>query len=378
MFKSTALSKTLRALFLGVALVSLMIACASYALLREIRAPVASSSEIIELTVNQGDSTSMIATNLRAAGLIRQPLLFTMLVRSQGLDGKLQAGTFRLRPNMTMSQIISALQITVKIEEVQVTIREGLRLEEIAETIGDAGLPNVSQAAFLAAARDGAHFKSQYALLESLPEGATLEGYLFPDTYRFAKTATAEDIITIMLDRFQEQYKIFETSVTVARSDGTPMDVHSVVTMASIVQREAARADEMPKIAAVFWNRLKPENEGEFGGGRLGADPTVQYLLGQEGNWWPKLDTYTTEQINAVGANTDRAAYNTRSNGGLPPGPISAPGLDALEAAARPDASAQYLYFVASCDDPGAHKFATTNAEFQQYEQEHLLCTPSP
>src|SRR5262245_4272560 len=148
MFKSTALSKTLRALFLGVALVSLMIACAGYALLREIRAPAGNSSEVVEVTVNQGDSTSMIATTLRAAGLIRQPLMFTMLVRSQGLDGKLQAGTFRLRQNMTMSQIISALQITVKIEEVQVTIREGLRLEEIAQAIGDANMPNASGTAF--------------------------------------------------------------------------------------------------------------------------------------------------------------------------------------------------------------------------------------
>src|SRR5262249_53680525 len=152
----------------------LMIACAGYALLREIRAPAGNSSEVVEITVNQGDSTSMIATSLRAAGLIRQPLMFTLLVRSQGLDGKLQAGTFRLRSNMTMSQIIPALQITAKIEEVQVTIREGLRLEEIAQLIGDANMPNASEAAFLAAARDGARFKSQYALLNSLPAGASL------------------------------------------------------------------------------------------------------------------------------------------------------------------------------------------------------------
>src|SRR5439155_5276505 len=96
------LAKTLRALFLGVTLVSLMVACAGYALLREVRAPAGSSSEPIELTVDPGDSTSAIATKLRSAQLIRQPLLFTLLVRSQGLDGKLQPGHFRLRPNMTM------------------------------------------------------------------------------------------------------------------------------------------------------------------------------------------------------------------------------------------------------------------------------------
>ena len=374
MFKSTALSKTLRALFLGVALVSLMIACASYALLRELSAPAGTSPEVVEITVNQGDSTSTIATTLRAARLIRQPLLFTMLVRSQGLDGKLQAGTFQLRPNMTMSQIISALQITAKIEEVQITIPEGLRLEEIAEIVDEAGLPNADGAAFLAAASDGAQFKDQYALLDSLPEGATLEGYLFPDTYRIAKSSTADELITLLLDRFREQYTTFETRVTVTDADGNAMNVHSIVTMASIVQREAVLTDEMPRIAAVFWNRLKPENLGEFGGGKLGADPTVQYVLGQAGSWWPKLDTFTADQINSAGTGTDNFAYNTRANGGLPPGPISSPGLDALEAAARPNALAPYLYFVASCDEPGAHKFATTNAEFQQYEQEYLAC----
>src|ERR671938_542005 len=104
MFKSTALSKTLRALFLGVALVSLMVACAGYALLREVRTPAGSGEQPVEIIVEPGDSTSAIATKLRTARLIRQPLLFTMLVRSQGLDGKLQSGRFLLRPDMTMGE----------------------------------------------------------------------------------------------------------------------------------------------------------------------------------------------------------------------------------------------------------------------------------
>jgi UPF0755 protein len=337
--------------------------------LRELRTPAGDSSETVDLVVKPGDSTSVIATNLRSAGLIRQPLLFTTLVRSQGLDGKLQAGTFHLRSNMTMSQIISALQITVKAEEVQVTIKEGLRLEEVAEAIGGAGINNLDEQAFLEAARDGASFKPQHALLASLPVTATLEGYLFPDTYRFFKTDTVTDVIDTLLTRFEEQYKTFETEVTVADENGAPRDVHSIVTLASIVQREAARTDEMPQIASVFWNRLKPEYQAETGNGRLQSDPTLQYALGKPGNWWPKLDTLTVDQINA---NTD--PYNTRVHPGLPPGPISNAGLAALRAAARPDASQPYLYFVASCTDPGAHNFATTNAEFQQFEQEYLNC----
>jgi UPF0755 protein len=371
MFKSTALSKTLRALFLGVALVSLMIACAGYGFLRELRTPVSGSSETVDIIVEPGDSTTTIATKLRQNGLIRQPLLFSFLVRSQGLDGKLQAGTFHLRPNMTISQIISALQVTAKFEEVQVTLREGLRLEEVAEVIGSAGLPNVDEQSFLEVARNGAMFKGEHALLDSLPMTATLEGYLFPDTYRLAKTATVTEVIDLLLDNFDQQYATFETQVTVAQPDGSPMDVHSIVTMASIVQREAVLTEEMPRIAAVFWNRLKPEFQAETGNGRLQSDPTLQYALGKPGAWWPKLDTLTLEQINA---NTD--PYNTRVHPGMPPGPISNSGLAALRAAARPDATAPYLYFVASCSEPGAHQFATTNEEFQQFEQEYLNCQP--
>jgi UPF0755 protein len=368
MLRSTALSKTLRALFLGVALVSLMIACAGYALLREIRRPAGNSAETVDITVAPGDSTSAIGTKLRENGLIRQPLLFTMLVRSQGLDGKLQAGQFHLRQNMTLSQIISALQVSTKIEEVQVTLKEGLRLEEVAETIGKAGLTNVDEESFLDVARDGSRFKD-HALLNTMPLTATLEGFLFPDTYRFAKTATVTDVIDIMLTRFDEQYRSFEKEITAADANGAPIDVYKIVTMASIVQREAAREGEMPKIAAVFWNRLRPEHQGETGNGKLQSDPTLQYALGKPGNWWPKLDTLTLDQINA---NTH--PYNTRVHPGLPPGPISNPGLAALRAAARPDTSAPYLYFVASCTDPGAHNFATTNEEFQRFEQEYLAC----
>lgn len=364
-----SVSKTLRALFLGVALVSLMVACAGYLFLSELRRPASDSTEVVEFVVEPGASTTSIATNLRAAGLIRQPLLFTTLVRRQNLDGQLRAGTYYLRPSMTMSEIISALQITQPVEERQLLVREGLRLEEVAQVVGAANLEQVDQQTFLQTASNGAAFKDEFFLLSSLPDGATLEGYLFPDTYRLEATATVTDVINTMLARFSEQYQTFETEVQVDAS------VHEIVTMASIVQREAANEAEMPKVAAVFWNRLKPENAPEFGGGKLGADPTVQYLLGTPDEWWPKLDTLTTEQIDQVGADGERFAYNTRANAGLPPGPIASPGLAALEAAAKPDDSAPYTYFVLACGEQG-HRFATSNEEFLQYEQEYLNCAP--
>lgn len=350
-----------RALMLGIALIALVVSCAGYILLSELRAPAAAEGDPVEFIVAPGEATADIATRLRSEDLIRQPALFTLLARLRGLDDKLQAGRYILSPTMTMSEILIALQSS-KVEEVQFTIPEGLRLEEIAAIVEQTGV--VSADAFLRVARDGDQFRDQYFLLNSLPTGASLEGYLFPDTYRIAKDASAEQIVTTMLDRFVEQYGTIERDVRVPDAS-----VHQIVTMASIVQREAALASEMPTISAVFWNRLKPENAPLVSGGQLGADPTVQYALGYsaaEGTWWRKTLTAADLQIDSP--------YNTRLYPGLPPGPIAAPGLDALRAAAQPDPTAPYLFFVASCAKDGSHNFATTFEEFQTYEAEFQAC----
>jgi UPF0755 protein len=199
-----------------------------------------------------------------------------------------------------------------------------------------------------------------------LPDGASLEGYLFPDTYRLRQTATVTDVIDIMLSNFDEKYAAFETEVRVQRN------IHEIVTMASIVQRESGNTEEMAKISAALWNRLKPEYAGETGNGRLQSDPTLQYARGTPGNWWPNINSLSLDEIN-----NDPSPYNTRVQPGLPPGPISNPGAAALEAAAKPDESQRYFYFVASCTAPGTHNFATTFEEFQRLEQEAQSCLQS-
>jgi UPF0755 protein len=355
------LMRHVRALMLGIALISLVVSCGGYVALSEIRTPADPAGEPVEFIVEDGASTSDIATQLRTEGLIRQPALFTLLTRSQGLDGTLQAGRYVLSPSMTMSQILIALQSS-KVEDVQVTIPEGLRLEEIAAILDRAGV--VGEAAFLAAARDGEAFRESYFLLGSLPADATLEGYLFPDTYRFAQRAEADEVVRTMLDRFAEQYAEIERGVRIQGAT-----VHDLVTMASIVQRESALVGEMPQIAGVFWNRLKPENAPSFGGGLLGADATVQYALGystQEGTWWRKNLTLTDLQ--------DGSPYNTRITPGLPPGPIASPGLAALTAAAQPDDTSGFLFFVADCARDGSHNFARTLDEHLAFEAEWLAC----
>lgn len=350
-----------RALMLGVAMIALVVACGGYVALSELRAPAAAEGDPVEFIVEPGESTADIATRLRSEDLIRQPALFTLMARVQGLDDKLQAGRYVLSPTMTMSQIMIALQSS-RIAESQVTLREGLRLEEIAAALEEAGV--VGADAFLEAARDGDRFRDAYFLLSSLPEGASLEGYLFPDTYRLPQRAEPDEVIRTMLDRFAEQYATIERSVQVPN-----VNVHQIVTMASIVQRESTLVDEMPLVAGVFWNRLKPENAPIVGGGTLGADATVQYAAGfseAEGTWWRRNLTQADLQVDSP--------YNTRSRPGLPPGPIAAPGLEALGAAAQPDDESGYLFFVADCARDGTHNFAASFEEFQLYEAEWLAC----
>lgn len=355
--------RNVRAIMLGVTMLALVVASFGYILLRELRSPVSNSNAPVELTIEPGDSTTQIATKLRAASLIRQPVVFNALIRVNKLEGSLQAGDYVLSPNMTMGEIATVLQYSKAIAEVEVTIPEGLRLEEIAEIMGDTGI--VDEQEFLQVAKQGTRFRAEHPLLNSLPADGTLEGYLFPDTYRIAETATVTGIIGMMLNQFEEKYNQVEDNISVP-----DVSVHEIVTMASIVQREAVLIDEMPKISAVFWNRLKPENFGETGGGKLQADPTVQYALGYsnfERTWWRKDLTFTDLKIDNP--------YNTREYPGIPPGPICSPGLEALKAAATPHNEANYLYFVVSCKKDGSHNFATNFVDFQQFEAEFQQCT---
>lgn len=352
-----------RALFLLLAILAVFATAVVMLLSAEIRRTGGTDDTPIEFVVEPGETTNSISQRLAEQNLIRQPLLFVVLARMQELDSKLQAGNFLLRQNMTMNEIMVALQQS-RIKEVQITIIEGMRIEQVAEVVGNAGMLMVDPQIALDAFQHADRFREGHVFLGSVPEGASLEGYLFPDTYRFNETATITDVVNVLVGHFGEQYATIEREVQVP-----DVNVHQVVTMASIIQREAARQDEMALISAVFWNRLKPENAGETGGGKIQSDPTVQYILGTSADWWPKLDNLTIEQINGA-----PGPYNTRVVNGLPPGPISAPGLNALRAAARPDATANYMYFVAVCGEPGKHNFAASYDEFLQFEQQYLTC----
>jgi UPF0755 protein len=305
--------------------------------------PISNDPTPQAFVVEPGDSVAEIGKRLEAQGLIRDGDLFRMYVRLKGLDSTINAGTFTLRPNMNIEEIALALQ-RAQAREVQVSIPEGKRLEEVAELLQQQ--LGIDAERFKSLARRADY---DYAFLKDLPEGASLEGYLFPDTYRLPENPTAQDVILRMLDNFgQKAAPLLEQ----AKAQGK--NPHDVLTLASIVEREAVLPEERPTIASVYENRLKV-------GQPLQADPTTQYALGYQADqqaWWKK--GLTLDDLKYV----DPAGYNTYVNPALPPGPIASPGLSAIQAVISP-AQTNFYYFVAACNGDGSHQFSATFEEHQ-------------
>ncbi|MCC6170174.1 MAG: endolytic transglycosylase MltG [Caldilineaceae bacterium] len=302
--------------------------------------------------INPGEPARFIAARLASEGFIVDADLFNLYIRVTGLERHIEAGNFMLAETMTIPEIAEALQ-TALFEEDLVTIPEGFRAEEIAERLAEKNI--IEPDRFLAAVRNPRSLSifEDYDFLQELPPDAGLEGYLFPDTYRLPVLAgSPELVIAPFLDNFAAK----------VGSDGlvggaSGISGRSLVTLASIVEREAVMADERPLIASVYLNRLNGACTADVGGNYLQADPTVQYARGTVGNWWWKpqrIEEYATVI----------SPYNTYLNPGLPPGPIASPGLSAVEATRNP-ATTAYCFFVATGDD-GRHVFAQTLAEHQQ------------
>ena len=302
----------------------------------------------IPFVIEPGESLTSVSLNLEQLSLVRDAEVFRRTVQYYGADQDIQVGTYLLTRSMTMDDIMRQLQRGLLPSET-VTIVEGWRIEQVAEALELRGI--VSAEAFLAGAGAFVDVDGNWPYLMDRPEGviAGLEGYLFPDTYQFESGTAADDVIRVMLRNFD--YRL--TADLRQEAEEAGLSIHEVVTLASIVEREAVVADERPVIASVFLNRLQQ-------GMPLQADPTVQYALGCDsttGECWPQL---MREDLNSV-----QSSYNTYLNPGLPPGPICNAGLDSIRAVLEP-ADTQYLYFLASED--GRHVFAETYEEHLRNE----------
>jgi UPF0755 protein len=305
----------------------------------------------VRFVVEPGTPARTIGQNLQNEGLIRDDMLFEAYVRVNGLTNRLEAGTFILNPSMTMLEIVDALQ-HAHADSVTVTIPEGWRLEQVADFLAEAEVFDDPAEAMayrdraLAGDLEGLDV-TRYPFLQTRPAGASLEGYLFPDTYELpAEGATHLDLISRQLDNFQARIvPVYETAVEEGTTD---MDLFSVLIIASIVEREAVVGSERGAIAGVYLNRLAIDM-------RLEADPTVQYAMGYQADrdqWW-KTPVFL-EEYSAVDS-----PYNTYLYGGIPPGPIAAPGVESIRAVLYPEEHT-YIYFVATPDGTGAHVFAET------------------
>jgi UPF0755 protein len=292
--------------------------------------------------IKLGESTFDITNRLQSEGLIGDADLLRDYLIYSGLDKTIQAGNYTLNPRNSPVEIAHALQDATP-KEVTFRILPGWRLEEIAAALPTSGL-SFSPEAFLRLAKDP---PASLPLAQELPTGASLEGFLFPDSYRLERAITTQDFLKIMLDDFQAKV----TPDLLAGFENQNLNLFQAVTLASIVQREAIVEEEMPMIASVFANRLQA-------GMRLDSDPTVQYALGPDpvdGSWWKSPLSLDDLQVNSP--------YNTYQITGLPPGPIANPSLSALRAVAFP-ADTPYYYFRAACDGSGRHSFAET---FEQH-----------
>jgi UPF0755 protein len=288
--------------------------------------------------VERGQSFQVVAENLHRRGLIPHPYKFRILARMQGADKSIHSGEYLLSAGMSPRQILE-MMAAGRVRLHKFTVPEGYRLKQIAAIVETTGL--ASQTDFLQVATDGALAKQMGI------EADSFEGYLFPDTYYFPKNASAEQIITAMVDRlrslFTDQWK--------QRAVELGYTVHQILTLASIIEKETGTASERPIISSVFHNRLKK-------GMRLETDPTVIYGI-------KNFDGNLTRKHLAT-----RTPYNTYKIKGLPPGPIASPGLAAIEAALYP-ADTGYLFFVSRKDR--THHFSATLAEHNRAIRKYQL-----
>ncbi len=299
----------------------------------------------VTFVVKPGQSVLGVSQSLVEMNLIADADVFRRFVQYSGADEDIQAGAYILRRDMTMEQIMLQLQRGL-LPTVTVTIPEGWRAEQIAGELEAKGVTSAEAFMELVQAEP-----EGWSFLADRPAGSArgLEGFLFPDTYQFPRNTTPETVIEIMLRNFD--WRLEGELRQMAEDRG--LSLFEVVTLASIIEREAVAAEERPIIASVFWNRLEI-------GMALQADPTVQYALGcdaETGECWQQL---TREQLNTV-----QSPYNTYLNPGLTPGPICNPGLDSIRAVLQP-ADTDYFYFVAL--DDGKHVFSETYEEHLQQD----------
>lgn len=279
--------------------------------------------------VNPGDPLNTIINNLSKQGLIRNKIVFYLIIKQLGIERKIQAGDFRISPKMTATQV--AKNLTHGTLDVWVTLIEGTRKEEMAQIISkDLNIPET----------------------EFIKDST--EGYLFPDTYLIPATATAESVVSILENNFDKKF----SQELRNQAKNKNLTEKEVVILASLVEREARQPATRQKVAGIILKRYLADWP-------LQVDATVQYALGYqqyEKSWWKKNLTEEDLKINSP--------YNTYKNTGLPPEPICNPSLSSIEAVVNADPKTPYWYYVT--DKNGVMHYAVTLQEHNENIRKYL------
>ncbi|MGH2822674.1 MAG: endolytic transglycosylase MltG, partial [Thermoleophilaceae bacterium] len=292
----------------------------------------------VRVIVPRGATLGEIAEMLEREGVIESASFFELRARLSGRSGELKPGPYELRQDMSYASVLDRLERGVPPNVVLITVPEGRSRGEVAPLVKRLD-GNYLRATRRNPALDPRDYRAR---------GATsLEGFLFPATYELKKGQPVKRLVREQLETFKRNFDEVDLSYA-RRKNLTPYDV---LTIASLVEREAAVAKERPLIASVIYNRLKDDI-------RLDIDATTRFVTG---NWESPLKVSELQ---------NRDPYNTRVHYGLPPGPIGSPGLASIKAAARPAKTGYLFYVVAVCGN-GKHRFAKTDAEFQRYVAEY-------
>jgi len=300
-----------------------------------------------ELIIDQGQSFVSVADEMAEQDLIASATWFRIMAEIAGLTNDVQVGSYQLFPGEDYKTMLATITAgTTEGVDVRVTIPEGLTLKQMGESLAAKSLV-AEEAWALATGLDSPLESHEFVVAAQKPDDVDLEGYLFPDTYRFSADMGAEGIAKIMLDTMAERVNDLGRS----KGDAADMTLHEVLTLASIVEREVRQPSTMKNVADIFLKRLEI-------GMALQADSTVNYITGGDD---PSISLDDRD-------NTD-SPYNTYKYPGLPPGPISAPGANAIDSVLNP-VSNNYLYFLTT--DSGEIYYAVTHDEHVSNKARYL------
>jgi UPF0755 protein len=340
--------------------------------------PASSDPSQVEFTVADGDTAATIGARLEDEGLLTDRRAFVFIATDRELTGALQQGTFLLRKNLTPDEMVTSLLAPAAIPYVDIALRTGLRLEQITAKLQTIDGLEMDPREFYELATDPpASLIDDYPWLRDIrvraPEGASLEGFLWPASYRVLPDTTPNELIRLMLDGFATAVGVERMEVPADRG----LDFYQVLTLASIVEREAVLDDERPLIAGVYQNRI--DKLPGVKNGLLNADPTVIYAVDSvnldelEFERWKEYVFWTVPEPALAKVELPKALadYNSYVVAGLPPTPIATPTLPSLDAALAPDTKDKNLYFLAIPEGNGAHVFAKTKKEHDANRREY-------